>query len=96
MSRDAKPLWPNGTEDLAVKQELEKCARTLVGDDSLGIKGISGGERRRLSVAIGLVTDPQIILLDEPTSGLDSETAGQLIACLVRLAQANRTVGTYP
>ena len=67
-----------------------------MGDDSLGIKGISGGERRRLSVAIGLVTDPQIILLDEPTSGLDSETAGQLIACLVRLARANRTVGTYP
>ena len=65
-----------------------------MGDDSLGIKGISGGERRRLSVAIGLVTDPQIILLDEPTSGLDSETAGQLIACLVRLAQANRTVGS--
>lgn len=77
-------------------QELEGCADTLAGDDAQGIKGISGGERRRLSVAIGLVTDPQIILLDEPTSGLDSETAAQLIACLVRLAHANRTVRRAP
>ena len=74
-----------------MSQELGKCVNTLVGDDALGIKGISGGERRRLSVAIGLVTDPQIILLDEPTSGLDSNTALQLIQCLVKLARANRT-----
>lgn len=73
-------------------QELEKCADTLVGDDGRGVKGISGGERRRLSVAIGLVTDPQVILLDEPTSGLDSSTASQLIGCLIKLAKSNRTV----
>lgn len=73
-------------------QELDKCANTLIGDDAAGIKGCSGGERRRLSVAVGLVTDPQVILLDEPTSGLDSETAAQLVTCLVRLALANRTV----
>ena len=78
----------------AVLQELGKCTNTLVGDDALGIKGISGGERRRLSVAIGLVTDPQIILLDEPTSGLDSATALQLIQCLVKLARANRTASS--
>lgn len=60
------------------------------------MKGISGGERRRVSVAIGLVTDPQILLLDEPTSGLDSETAGQLVSCLVRLARCNRTVSHLP
>ena len=76
-------------------QELEKCADTLVGDDAQAIKGISGGERRRLSVAIGLVTDPQVILLDEPTSGLDSSTAAQLIGCLVKLTRANRTVSPH-
>jgi len=48
---------------------------------------LSGGERRRLSVAIGLVRDPRVILLNEPTTGLDSETATQLIRCLVRLAR---------
>ena len=73
-------------------QELEKCSETLIGDEVAGVKGISGGERRRLSVALGLITDPSVVLLDEPTSGLDSQTALQLITCLKKLALTNRTV----
>ncbi|KAK9824375.1 hypothetical protein WJX72_009828 [[Myrmecia] bisecta] len=72
--------------------DLNAAANTMIGDDSKGIKGISGGERRRVSVGIGVVTDPSIIFLDEPTSGLDSETAVQLINCLVMLARKHRTV----
>ena len=73
-------------------QELNKCANTMIGDDAKGSKGISGGERRRVSVGIGLVTDPSVIFLDEPTSGLDSETAVSLITCLKKLASRHRTV----
>jgi ABC-type multidrug transport system ATPase subunit len=46
---------------------LTNCADTLVG--SALIKGISGGERKRTSVGIELITNPSLLFLDEPTSG---------------------------
>lgn len=49
---------------------LTKCADTMVGGGL--IKGISGGERKRTSVGVELVTKPTIVFLDEPTSGLVS------------------------
>jgi ABC-type lipoprotein export system ATPase subunit len=45
-------------------QDLYGCANTLIGDELQGIKGISGGQRRRVSVGIELVKDPHIIFLD--------------------------------
>ncbi|KAM4591647.1 ATP-binding cassette sub-family G member 5 [Odontesthes bonariensis] len=54
--------------------------------------GISGGERRRVSIASQLLQDPRVILLDEPTTGLDSMTANQIVVLLAELASRNRVV----
>ena len=72
-------------------QDLQHCKNTRIGLDIDGaVSGISGGERRRVSVGIGLVTDARVLFLDEPTTGLDSESAEALIGLLSGLAAAKR------
>ena len=58
-----------------------------------GHRTISGGEKRRVSIACELVTSPSILFLDEPTSGLDAYNAYNVVDSLVSLAKNyNRTV----
>jgi ABC-type multidrug transport system ATPase subunit len=56
------------------------------------IKGVSGGERKRTSIGVELITNPAMIFLDEPTTGLDSYTALQVNWILRDLANQGRTV----
>ncbi|KAK6199553.1 uncharacterized protein RJT21DRAFT_121932 [Scheffersomyces amazonensis] len=56
-------------------------------------RGISGGEKRRVSIACELVTSPSVLFLDEPTSGLDAYNARNVIESLVKLSRDfNRTI----
>ncbi len=63
-------------EEVLKDLELDGCADTLIGDELIGIKGVSGGQKRRVSLGIELVKDPAIIFADEPTSGLVSQADG--------------------
>ena len=77
-------------EDVLLKMGLKDCADNLVGNEL--IKGISGGEKRRVSIAVQVLTDPRILLLDEPTSGLDAFTANSIMEVLHGLANEGRTL----
>lgn len=57
---------------------LEKIRESRIGDTRRR-KGISGGEKKRVSVGVEMVHEPRVLLLDEPTSGLDSSSALQLL-----------------
>ena len=50
-------------------------------------RGISGGQKRRVSIACSLVTLPRVLFLDEPTSGLDTFTAHEVMAAVKRMAK---------
>ncbi|KZV81463.1 P-loop containing nucleoside triphosphate hydrolase protein [Exidia glandulosa HHB12029] len=69
---------------------LKECADNLVGGENL--KGISGGEKRRLSLACQMINDPAVLVVDEPTSGLDSNTAQNVMEALRDIARSGRTV----
>ena len=64
----------------------------MIGDPSKNLKGISGGERRRLAFACELLTDPNLLFCDEPTSGLDSFMAMTLVECMRELANRGKTI----
>lgn len=74
-------------EELGIKH----CSNTIIGNNL--IRGISGGERKRTSIGVEIITNPSMIFLDEPTTGLDSKTAANVISLLVNLAKVRgRTV----
>nr|ADD22992.1 ATP-binding cassette transporter G family ABCG-84 protein [Toxoplasma gondii] len=78
---------------LLVAFELSKAADTCIGNLQMGARrGISGGEKKRLSVATEIVTNPSIIFADEPTTGLDSFMAEAVMTVLERLAQNGRSI----
>jgi len=69
---------------------LDKCQHTRIGGEM--VKGVSGGERKRTSIGVELITDPSLVFLDEPTTGLDSFTAYTVIEVLKEIAMTGRTV----
>ncbi|XP_043799072.1 ABC transporter G family member 3-like [Apis laboriosa] len=70
---------------------LTKCKNTVIGQPGR-IKGLSGGEMKRLSFASEVLTDPPLMFCDEPTSGLDSFMAHQVVSVLKTLAARGKTI----
>lgn len=71
-------------ERLLKKMGLDSCADTRVGNEFL--QGLSGGQKRRLSIAIALIKEPDLLFLDEPTSGLDAAAAANIMVFIKQLA----------
>ena len=72
--------------DLNLNQDKEKDIKTIkVGD-------LSGGQRKRISIAVELLTEPTILFLDEPTSPLDPETIDSFLTSIKRLASNGTTI----
>nr|ADN33921.1 white-brown-complex ABC transporter family protein [Cucumis melo subsp. melo] len=77
-------------EGALLEMGLQECADGIVGNWHL--RGISGGEKKRLGIAMEILTRPSLLFLDEPTSGLDSAAAFFVIQALRSIAHDGRTV----
>ena len=77
-------------EEIIEELRLTKCSNTRIGSSL--VRGISGGERKRTSIGVELLTDPALLFLDEPTTGLDSSTSLLVIEILEDLSKKGVTV----
>ncbi|XP_023527491.1 ABC transporter G family member 22-like isoform X1 [Cucurbita pepo subsp. pepo] len=78
--------------DVIYELGLERCQDTMIGGSF--VRGVSGGERRRVSIGNEILINPSLLFLDEPTSGLDSTTALKIVQILHEIAEAGKTVVT--
>ena len=89
-TRGPEALKKQRVEAVLEELSLIKCKNTIIGNPV--VKGVSGGEKKRVCIAIELITTPSILFLDEPTSGLDSYSSFQVMELLNSQAAKGRTV----
>jgi ABC-type multidrug transport system ATPase subunit len=77
-------------EEVILELSLKEAADTRIGNHAH--KGCSGGEKRRTSIGVQLLSNPSLLWLDEPTTGLDSTSAYQVVKTLQNLARRGRTI----
>ncbi|KAL8171784.1 hypothetical protein V2J09_023588 [Rumex salicifolius] len=75
----------NQAESVMYQLNLKKCKDSIIGGPFL--RGVSGGERKRVSIGQEMLINPSLLLLDEPTSGLDSTNAQKIVSMLAELAK---------
>jgi ABC-type multidrug transport system ATPase subunit len=76
--------------ELISRLKLERVENTVIGD--LTNRGISGGERKRVSIGVELVKNPYLLFVDEPTTGLDSANAFNVVSVLRNAKESSVTI----
>ena len=82
------PMIARVVDDVIESLKLTRCADTIVGDGH-NTRGLSGGEKRRVSIGVELVANPRILFLDEPTSGLDAANALNVMEVVAEVAKSS-------
>lgn len=86
LSRDV----PLSEIDLMIAEVLDVTG--LADRREVLVSQLSGGQRKRVSIAVELITKPSLIFLDEPTSGLDPATEQRMMKLFRQMAESGRTV----
>jgi len=79
----------NITEDVLNVMQIDHIRNSIVG--GVTVRGISGGQRKRVNIGLELAADPTILFLDEPTSGLDATASLTIVNSLQRLTTMGMT-----
>ncbi|TQD97123.1 hypothetical protein C1H46_017212 [Malus baccata] len=77
-------------ESIISELRLHKCENTII--DSTFVRGVSGGDRNRVSIAHEVLMNPSLLILDEPTSGLDLTAVHWLLSTLGSLAHKGKMI----
>lgn len=94
----AKLRLPDSTPETAIQQKVSEVLKDLNFDEDDGdimnkvVGGLSGGQRKRICIAVELLSQPTILFLDEPTSPLDPETIEKFLISLRNLAKKGTTI----
>ena len=100
LSQQPRPsLDPTTPEDVIharVAETIADLGLTDVANNRIGTaiqRGVSGGQKRRVTIGASLVSLPRILFLDEPTSGLDSRTSAEVLSASMFLSLGYRSIG---
>lgn len=90
----AKLRLPEDTSEAERRERIRTVIKMveLEGKEQTIIKRLSGGQKKRVSIAVELISDPSLLFLDEPTSGLDPGTEQSLMKTLKAMARDGKTI----